>query len=72
MFGVSSDECLNYAIGNRKEWEAKGQQLVAEMVASFDLREQEESKRPSQLGGRRRRQRRNRRRSLVTSSTGDW
>ena len=32
VFGVSSDEYLNYAEKNRKEWETKGQQVVAEMV----------------------------------------
>ena len=32
VFGVSSDEYLNYAQKNRKEWEVKGRQVVAEMV----------------------------------------
>lgn len=32
VFGVSSDEYLNYAQNNRKEWAAKGQQMVAEMM----------------------------------------
>jgi hypothetical protein len=32
VFGVSSDEYLNYAIRNRKEWEARGQEITAEMV----------------------------------------
>ena len=31
VFGVSSDECLNYAKQNRREWEAKGQEVVVEM-----------------------------------------
>ncbi|GAX18247.1 calcium/calmodulin-dependent 3',5'-cyclic nucleotide phosphodiesterase [Fistulifera solaris] len=35
VFGVSSDEYLNYAKTNRKEWEAKGREVVAEMVARF-------------------------------------
>jgi len=34
VFGVSSDEYLNYAIQNRKEWDEKGQQIVAEMLQS--------------------------------------
>ena len=41
VFGVSSDECLNYAIQNRDEWKEKGQDIVAEMmqeVASLELR----------------------------------
>jgi hypothetical protein len=32
VFGVTSDECLNYAMQNRLEWEAKGEQIVKEMV----------------------------------------
>lgn len=31
VFGFSGDEYLNYAIKNRKEWEAKGQAVVSEM-----------------------------------------
>jgi hypothetical protein len=32
VFGVSSDEYLNYAEQNLAEWKAKGEQVVAEMV----------------------------------------
>mmetsp|Transcript_40657 Transcript_40657/g.45420 ORF Transcript_40657/g.45420 Transcript_40657/m.45420 type:complete len:157 (-) Transcript_40657:260-730(-) len=32
VFGVSSDEYLNYALRNRKEWELKGEAIVAGMV----------------------------------------
>lgn len=32
VFGVSSDEYLNYAIKNRKEWEVRGQEVVASML----------------------------------------
>ena len=32
VFGVSSDEYLSYAVSNRKEWEAKGEAVIAEMV----------------------------------------
>ena len=35
MFGVSSDEYLNYAVKNRKEWELQGQEVVAQMSAKF-------------------------------------
>lgn len=31
VFGVSSDEYLNYAQQNRREWESKGLEIVAEM-----------------------------------------
>jgi class 3 adenylate cyclase len=39
VFGVSSDEYLNYARQNRKEWESKGREIVAELVESEKLRE---------------------------------
>ena len=32
VFGVSSDECYNYAVQNRNEWEQRGQQMLAEML----------------------------------------
>lgn len=32
VFGVMSDEYLNYALKNRSEWEARGMEVVAEMV----------------------------------------
>jgi len=32
VFGVSSDEYLNYAMQNRDEWTLKGESIVAEMV----------------------------------------
>ena len=32
VFGVSSKEYLNYAERNRKEWEARGQEVVGELV----------------------------------------
>lgn len=35
VFGVSSDEYLNYAKKNRDEWEARGEQVVCEMVAKY-------------------------------------
>lgn len=31
VFGVSSDECLNYAVENRNMWKAMGEQIVNEM-----------------------------------------
>ena len=45
VFGVSSDEYLNYAQKNRKEWEAKGQDVVEQMLAKckaeYDAKESE-------------------------------
>ena len=35
VFGVSSDEYLNYAETNRKEWELRGQAVVEEMAAKY-------------------------------------
>jgi hypothetical protein len=31
VFGVSSDEYLQYAINNRSEWASRGVEIVAEM-----------------------------------------
>ncbi|KAL7562526.1 hypothetical protein ACA910_008233 [Epithemia clementina (nom. ined.)] len=43
VFGVSSDEYLNYAEHNRKEWEARGLQVVGELVErvknTYDVQE---------------------------------
>ncbi|GKY96214.1 hypothetical protein MPSEU_000581300 [Mayamaea pseudoterrestris] len=35
VFGVNSDECLNYAVRNRAEWEARGEEAVAELIREF-------------------------------------
>jgi len=35
VFGVSSDEFLNYAMINRKEWEQKGEAKVEEYLMNF-------------------------------------
>lgn len=45
VFGVSSDEYLNYAQRNRKEWEDKGEAVVAEMVEALkkEWKEEEEA-----------------------------
>jgi hypothetical protein len=32
VFGVSSDECLNYAVKNRAEWEERGREIVGELI----------------------------------------
>jgi hypothetical protein len=39
VFGVSSDEYLNYAIRNRQEWETRGREVVNEMVEAVLARE---------------------------------
>jgi len=36
IFGVSSDECLNYALRNRAEWADRGKQIVEEMIPDND------------------------------------
>ena len=33
VFGVSSDECLQYAISNRNEWEEKGEMMTARIIS---------------------------------------
>jgi class 3 adenylate cyclase len=35
IFGVSSDEYLNYAVSNRGEWESRGREVVASMVKKY-------------------------------------
>ena len=37
VFGVSSEEYLNYALNNRKEWEAKGQEIVENMLEKIKM-----------------------------------
>jgi hypothetical protein len=37
VFGVSSDEYLNYAMQNRAEWEARGEVLIARMSSEMEL-----------------------------------
>jgi hypothetical protein len=45
VFGVSSDEYLQFALQNRKEWELKGKEIVAEMLETVEkstsIREEE-------------------------------
>jgi hypothetical protein len=41
VFGISGDEFLNYAIDNRREWEAKGEMIVEELVASNEVAQSE-------------------------------
>jgi hypothetical protein len=36
VFGVSSDEYLNYALANRSEWSVRGQDVVQASVAKLD------------------------------------
>lgn len=36
VFGASSDECLNFAVQNRLEWEARGQEIVALMIEEVE------------------------------------
>ena len=36
VFGVSSDEYLNYAIQNRTEWEERGAEMVATLVDELE------------------------------------
>ena len=32
VLGVSSDECLNYSLKNRQEWQDRGKEVVEEMM----------------------------------------
>jgi hypothetical protein len=35
VFGAASDECLNYALENRKQWEQQGESIVEGFVAKY-------------------------------------
>ena len=37
VFGVSSDEYLNYAMENRSEWEKKGEAIVKKYLDDYHL-----------------------------------
>ena len=41
MFGVSSDEYLNYALENRREWASKGEGAVAKMVEKYSKKDED-------------------------------
>jgi hypothetical protein len=47
VFGVSSDEYLKYALENRREWCAKGEEAVKNMMAKYE--EEEETTPPPPL-----------------------
>ncbi|CAB9517936.1 natriuretic peptide receptor [Seminavis robusta] len=42
VFGVSSDEFLNYAESNRRDWELKGEQVVQDMAERYRKRKEME------------------------------
>jgi class 3 adenylate cyclase len=44
VFGVSSDEYLNYALENRREWASKGEESVARMVEKYSNKEEGDGK----------------------------
>ena len=44
VFGVSSDEYLNYAMENRREWATKGEEVVAKMIEKYNPKKEEEEK----------------------------
>jgi 3'5'-cyclic nucleotide phosphodiesterase len=47
VFGVSSDEYLNYAEKNRAEWEAMGREVVVAMAAEMAANEIEDNNEPT-------------------------
>ena len=38
VFGVSSDEFLNYAMNNRKDWVANGEQAIQKYLETYEER----------------------------------
>lgn len=65
VFGVSSEECLNYAKENRREWAEKGEMIVQELVESFQKRDEEDKGVPA--GRKKKLKKFTRRRSLMTT-----
>ena len=47
VFGVSSDEYLNYALENRREWEKKGREVVQGYLDRLEEKKNEEKENPS-------------------------
>ncbi|CAB9528546.1 Receptor-type guanylate cyclase gcy [Seminavis robusta] len=43
VFGVSSEECLNYALRNREEWQERGTEIVEDLVAELAEKEIKEA-----------------------------
>jgi hypothetical protein len=41
VFGVSSDEYLNYALENRREWASKGEEVVQKMMSKHMIEDEE-------------------------------
>ena len=48
VFGVSSAECLNYALLNRQEWVDRGKEIVAEYMQNFASQSREKNKNEEQ------------------------
>jgi class 3 adenylate cyclase len=42
VFGVSSDEYLNYALENRREWASKGKDVLAKYVEKYQVKPKEQ------------------------------
>ena len=49
VFGVSSNECLSYAMDNRDEWAVKGRTIVAELVAKYRPKEDSEKESDTEI-----------------------
>lgn len=50
VFGVSGDECLNYALENRKEWETRGRDVVKSMKERYTETNEVADSRRSSIG----------------------
>ena len=50
VFGVSSDEYLNYALENRREWSTKGEEAVARMTEKYSIKKEEGESEQQQQG----------------------
>jgi hypothetical protein len=52
VFGVASEECLNYALENRTEWAAKGKDIVKRMISTAEERRKASEKSGGVLEGK--------------------
>jgi len=51
VFGVSSDEYLNYAMENRREWASKGEETVKRLIEKYCKKEEEPAEEAKEEAG---------------------
>ena len=51
VFGVASDECLNYAAQNRKQWAIKGDSMIEAMIKRYHDSKMDKGTKRASMGG---------------------